>query len=118
MIVMKRFQVFTVMLLMVFVQSGLVRETLGHPCGRTILSALIQLVPCRPSLAPFSTLRPNELCCAAIKTLGQPCLRVLAKGPPIVGVNRTLALHLPGKCSANFPLFSVSPCQFFLELFY
>ncbi|KAL1211968.1 hypothetical protein V5N11_023941 [Cardamine amara subsp. amara] len=106
MIALKKIQVFTVILLIVLVQSSLIKETLGHPCGRTFLSALIQLVPCRPSVAPFSTLPPNELCCAAIKTLGQPCLCVLAKGPPIVSVDRTLALHLPGKCSANFP-----PCS-------
>ncbi|KAG2272450.1 hypothetical protein Bca52824_067005 [Brassica carinata] len=80
-----------VILLMVLVESGLVEEATAHPCGRTFLSALIQLVPCRPSVAPFSTLSPNELCCAAIKRLGQPCLCALSKGPPISGVDRTLS---------------------------
>ncbi|CAA7050935.1 unnamed protein product [Microthlaspi erraticum] len=103
---MKKSQVLTVILLMVLVESGLVKVTMAHPCGRTFLSALIQLVPCRPSVAPFSTLSPNKLCCAAIRMLGQPCLCVLAKGPPISGVDRALALQIPGKCSANFP-----PCN-------
>ncbi|XP_033148266.1 putative lipid-transfer protein DIR1 [Brassica rapa] len=96
----------TVILIMVLVDSGLVEEATAHPCGRTFLSALIQLVPCRPSVAPFSTLSPNGLCCAAIKRLGQPCLCALSKGPPISGVDRALSLQLPGKCSANFP-----PCN-------
>ncbi|KAH0881359.1 hypothetical protein HID58_068753 [Brassica napus] len=87
-------------------RAVLIEEATAHPCGRTFLSALIQLVPCRPSVAPFSTLSPNGLCCAAIKRLGQPCLCALSKGPPISGVDRTLSLQLPGKCSANFP-----PCN-------
>ncbi|CAN6921935.1 unnamed protein product, partial [Brassica oleracea var. botrytis] len=47
-------------------------------------------LPLRPSVVPFSTLSPNELCCTAIKTLGQPCVCVLAKRPFILGVDRII----------------------------
>ncbi|KAJ0249603.1 Bifunctional inhibitor/lipid-transfer protein/seed storage 2S albumin superfamily protein [Hirschfeldia incana] len=102
----RKSQVLTVIVLMVLVEPSLVKEATAHPCGQTFLSALIQLVPCTLSVVPFSTLSPNEPCCSAIKTLGQPCLCVIANGPSIPGVDHTLALQLPGKCSANFP-----PCN-------
>ncbi|KAF2609873.1 hypothetical protein F2Q70_00009714 [Brassica cretica] len=69
---MRKTEVLTVMILMVLVESGLVKEATAHPCGRTFLSALIELVPCTLSVVPFSTLSPNEPCCTAIKTLGAP----------------------------------------------
>ncbi|KAJ7013035.1 protein LIM2 [Populus alba x Populus x berolinensis] len=78
----------------------------AHPCGSTFFSALIQLIPCRAAVAPFSPIQPSELCCSAVKALGQPCLCTLVNGPPISGVDRNMALQLPDKCSANF-----EPCN-------
>ena len=69
---------------------------LGYSCDhspRTILLLYVQVIyglPLRPSVVPFSTLSPNELCCTAIKTLGQPCVCVLAKRPFILGVDRII----------------------------
>ncbi|XP_076937406.1 protein LIM1-like [Bidens hawaiensis] len=74
----------------------------AHPCGNTFFSALVQLLPCRASVAPFSPIPPNEACCNAIRVLGQPCLCVLVNGPPISGVDRSMAMQLPEKCSVNF----------------
>ncbi|KVH97069.1 Bifunctional inhibitor/plant lipid transfer protein/seed storage helical domain-containing protein [Cynara cardunculus var. scolymus] len=70
---------------LVVVLSLLVHGTVAHPCGSTFFSALVQLIPCRASVAPFSPIPPNEACCTAIKVLGQPCLCVLVNGPPISG---------------------------------
>lgn len=94
--------------LMVFMlfMSGLVDRGEGHICGSTFFSALVQLIPCRAAVAPFSPIPPNEACCSAVKTLGQPCLCVLASGPPISGVDKNMALQLPDKCAANF-----EPCN-------
>jgi len=78
----------------------------AHPCGSTFFSALIQMIPCRAAVAPFSPIQPSELCCSAVKALGQPCLCTLVNGPPISGVDRNMALQLPDKCSANF-----EPCN-------
>ncbi|XP_042015600.1 non-specific lipid-transfer protein 3-like [Salvia splendens] len=78
------------------------QESTAHPCGSTFFSALIQLIPCRSAVAPFSPIPPTEACCASIKALGQPCLCVLVNGPPISGVDRTMATQLPEKCTANF----------------
>ncbi|EPS68428.1 hypothetical protein M569_06345 [Genlisea aurea] len=78
----------------------------GNPCGTTFFSALVQLIPCRPSVAPFSSLPPSEACCASIQALGQPCLCVLVNGPPISGVDRITAMQLPNKCAINF-----QPCD-------
>ncbi|KAL3537352.1 hypothetical protein ACH5RR_000718 [Cinchona calisaya] len=94
------------LVLMVIMVGGFVQDTKGHPCGSTFFSALVQLIPCRPAVAPFSPYQPNEACCATIKALGQPCLCVLVNGPPISGVDRTLAMQLPEKCAANF-----EPCM-------
>ncbi|KAJ0641674.1 putative lipid-transfer protein DIR1 [Helianthus annuus] len=88
------------------VMGLLVQVTVAHPCGSTFFSALVQLIPCRASVAPFSPIPPNEACCNAIKVLGQPCLCVLVNGPPISGVDRSMAMQLPEKCSVNF-----EPCN-------
>lgn len=91
-----------IMLVLVITSGVVVKESNGHPCSSTFFSALIQLIPCRASVVPFSSIPPSEACCASIKALGQPCLCVLVNGPPISGVDRTMALQLPDKCSANF----------------
>ncbi|GAB2272183.1 hypothetical protein Dimus_007003 [Dionaea muscipula] len=79
----------------------------GHSsCRNTFFSALVQLIPCRASVTPYSPIPPTDSCCSAIKALGQPCLCVLINGPPISGVDRTMALMLPDKCLANF-----GPCE-------
>ncbi|CAF2268653.1 unnamed protein product, partial [Brassica rapa] len=75
-------------------------------CSRTFFSSLVQLIPCRAAVAPFSPVPPTESCCAAIVTLGRPCLCLLANGPPLSGIDRSMALQLPLTCSANFP-----PCD-------
>ncbi|KAI3818674.1 hypothetical protein L1987_12489 [Smallanthus sonchifolius] len=90
----------------VVVTGLLVQGTVAHPCGNTFFSALVQLIPCHASVAPFSPIPPNEACCTAIRVLGQPCLCVLVNGPPISGVDRSMAMQLPEKCSVNF-----EPCE-------
>lgn len=80
-------------------------------CSNSVISSLVQLIPCRPSLSPFRPIPPSFLCCNAIKTLGQPCLCALLDGPPVSGVDYNLAMLLPQKCSADF-----DPCTFFLPL--
>lgn len=75
-------------------------------CSRTFFSAIVQLIPCRAAVAPFSPIPPTESCCSAVVTLGRPCLCLLANGPPLSGIDRTMALQLPQRCSANFP-----PCD-------
>ncbi|XP_047334066.1 putative lipid-transfer protein DIR1 [Impatiens glandulifera] len=75
-------------------------------CSSSFFSTLVQLIPCRPSVAPFSPIPPNEVCCQAIRLLGQPCLCILINGPPISGVDRNMAIQLPDKCAANF-----EPCK-------
>ncbi|KAG8391286.1 hypothetical protein BUALT_Bualt01G0172200 [Buddleja alternifolia] len=90
------------LMIMLVMASVLVQESGAHPCGSTFFSALVQLIPCRASVMPFSPIPPSESCCASIKALGQPCLCVLVNGPPISGVDRSMALQLPEKCTANF----------------
>lgn len=99
------------MLLMVVVVFGLmVQGSMGFPCGSTFFSALVQLIPCRAAVAPFSPIPPNDACCTAIRVLGQPCLCVLDNGPPISGVDRSMAMQLPEKCNLNFgPCMSLYP---------
>ncbi|CAE6075942.1 unnamed protein product [Arabidopsis arenosa] len=75
-------------------------------CSRTFFSALVQLIPCRAAVTPFSPIPPTEMCCSAVVTLGRPCLCLLANGPPLSGIDRSMALQLPQRCSANFP-----PCD-------
>ncbi|KAK6240259.1 hypothetical protein QUC31_005728 [Theobroma cacao] len=89
-------------LVFVSVLTGLLEHSEGSACSSTFFSALVQLIPCRAAVAPFSPIPPNEACCNAIKALGQPCLCVLVNGPPISGVDRNMALQLPEKCTANF----------------
>ena len=93
------------MIVMVII-GGLAGQGKGHTCGSTFFSALVQLIPCRAAVAPFSPIPPTDTCCTALKTLGQPCLCVLVNGPPISGVDRNSALQLPQKCTANF-----EPCM-------
>ncbi|KAK6933754.1 Bifunctional inhibitor/plant lipid transfer protein/seed storage helical domain [Dillenia turbinata] len=93
--------------LLMLVMGSMVEQGKGHSCGSTFFAALVQLIPCRAAVAPFSPIPPSEACCAAVKTLGQPCLCVLVNGPPISGVDRNMARQLPGKCTANF-----DPCEF------
>ncbi|XP_009612388.1 non-specific lipid transfer protein GPI-anchored 10 [Nicotiana tomentosiformis] len=95
------------LVLFLAISSLVIKESNAHPCSATFFSALIQLIPCRAAVAPFSPIPPSEACCASIKALGQPCLCVLINGPPISGVDRTMALQLPDKCTANF-----EPCEF------
>lgn len=78
----------------------------AQACGSTFFSALVQLMPCRPAVTPFSPAPPSEACCNALKTLGRPCLCLLVNGPPISGVDRNMAKELPAKCTVNF-----DPCS-------
>lgn len=96
------------LVVMTMIMMGMVQveQAQGHSCSSTFFSALVQLIPCRTAVSPFSPIPPTETCCNAIKTLGQPCLCVLVNGPPISGVDRTMALQLPGKCATNF-----DPCE-------
>uniref|UniRef100_A0A2C9VII7 Bifunctional inhibitor/plant lipid transfer protein/seed storage helical domain-containing protein n=1 Tax=Manihot esculenta TaxID=3983 RepID=A0A2C9VII7_MANES len=89
-------------LIFVVVMTGLVEQGKGHVCANTFFSALVQMIPCRAAVAPYSPIPPSEACCNAVKSLGQPCLCVLVNGPPISGVDRNMALQLPDKCTANF----------------
>ncbi|KAG4950589.1 hypothetical protein JHK85_044496 [Glycine max] len=82
--------------------AGLVAQVQSSPCTSTFFSALVQLIPCRAAVAPFSPIPPSDSCCNALKALGQPCLCVLVNGPPISGVDRNMASQLPDKCTANF----------------
>ncbi|KAL3719186.1 hypothetical protein ACJRO7_004183 [Eucalyptus globulus] len=92
--------------MLMLVTASVVQKGEGLTCGSTFFSAMVQLIPCRAAVAPFSSIPPSEACCNAIKALGQPCLCVLVNGPPISGVDRTMALQLPEKCTANF-----EPCD-------
>ncbi|KAL9677414.1 hypothetical protein QQ045_005643 [Rhodiola kirilowii] len=71
-------------------------------CQNTFFSTLVQLIPCRPAVAPFSPYLPSDACCSAVKGLGQPCLCAVVNGPPISGVDRNMAVLLPEKCTTNF----------------
>ncbi|KAI5681978.1 hypothetical protein M9H77_03206 [Catharanthus roseus] len=93
-------------LVVMVMTGGKVQQAEAHPCATSFFSALVELIPCRQAVAPFSSWQPTEACCAAVKALGQPCLCVLINGPPISGVDRSLALQLPLKCSVNF-----EPCK-------
>ncbi|KAI3826924.1 hypothetical protein L1987_00984 [Smallanthus sonchifolius] len=98
------------MVVMVVVLGVMVQGSMGFPCGSTFFSALVQLIPCRASVVPFSPIPPNDSCCTAIRVLGQPCLCVLVNGPPISGVDRSMAMQLPEKCNVNF-----GPCELMKE---
>lgn len=89
------------------VMTGMVAQgQSNNSCTRTFFSSLVQLIPCRAAVVPFSPIPPSETCCNTLKALGQPCLCVLINGPPISGVDRNMAIQLPEKCSANF-----EPCN-------
>ncbi|TKY49557.1 lipid-transfer protein DIR [Spatholobus suberectus] len=88
------------------IMAGLVAQVQSSPCTSTFFSALVQLIPCRAAVAPFSPIPPSDACCNALKALGQPCLCVLVNGPPVSGVDRNMASQLPEKCTANF-----EPCE-------
>ncbi|KAJ9558414.1 hypothetical protein OSB04_013028 [Centaurea solstitialis] len=75
-------------------------------CTGEFVEQELSLIPCRASVAPFSPIPPNEACCNALRVLGQPCLCVLVNGPPISGVDRSMAMQLPEKCNVNF-----GPCE-------
>ena len=94
------------LLWILLIMAGLVAQVQSNPCTSTFFSALVQLIPCRAAVAPFSPIPPNDACCNALKGLGQPCLCVLVNGPPISGVDRNMASQLPEKCTANF-----DPCE-------
>lgn len=96
-------------LLLVLVMTSFMEQGNSHPCANTFISTLVQLIPCRPAVSPFSPIPPSEACCTAIKALGQPCLCVLINGPPIAGIDRNVALQLPDKCIANFEPCIISP---------
>ncbi|WCJ18971.1 Bifunctional inhibitor/lipid-transfer protein/seed storage 2S albumin superfamily protein [Euphorbia peplus] len=109
---MKRVKIMVVV--MVVMLGMVVEKGKGHAmsspsptsCGSTFFSALVQMIPCRAAVAPFSPIPPSDACCTAVKSLGQPCLCVLVNGPPISGVDRNMALQLPDKCVTNF-----EPCE-------
>ncbi|XP_074270599.1 putative lipid-transfer protein DIR1 [Silene latifolia] len=105
----KVFASLAVMILMVagMVELGQVQgQTPGTSCTNTFFSSLVQLIPCRAAVSPFSPVPPTETCCSAVKALGQPCLCVLINGPPISGVDTSMALQLPVKCATSF-----DPCE-------
>ncbi|CAL5201772.1 unnamed protein product [Lathyrus oleraceus] len=94
------------LLYLLLIMVTLVKQVESTPCSSTFFSALVQLIPCRASVAPYSPIPPNDACCNALKALGQPCLCVLVNGPPISGVDRNMASQLPDKCISNF-----DPCE-------
>ncbi|CAA0842528.1 Bifunctional inhibitor/lipid-transfer protein/seed storage 2S albumin superfamily protein [Striga hermonthica] len=98
------------MFILVLVMAGFVPVTKAHLCKSTFFSALLHLIPCRAAVAPYSPIPPTEACCASVKALGQPCFCVLVNGPPVSGVDRTMAMQLPQKCTANF-----EPCKNYLK---
>ncbi|XP_015890899.3 protein LIM1 [Ziziphus jujuba] len=93
-------------LVLMLAMTSMAQQGQSHGCMSTFFSALVQLIPCRAAVAPFSPIPPTESCCNALKALGQPCLCVLVNGPPISGVDRNMAMQLPDKCTANF-----EPCE-------
>lgn len=90
------------------IASGLFSRpvTAEGPCPGSFFSALVQLYPCMPAVAPFGPMPPSKPCCNVVKNLGQPCLCEIIKGPQITGVDRSVAMQLPSKCEANF-----QPCN-------
>ncbi|CAO2820454.1 unnamed protein product [Amaranthus hypochondriacus] len=101
-----RSKAFVSSVVMILIMTVNVELSQGSTCSSTFFSALVQLIPCRTAVSPFGPVPPSETCCNAVKTLGQPCLCVLVNGPPISGVDRSMALQLPDKCASNF-----DPCK-------
>lgn len=100
-------KVLPLMLVFTVVMTSLVEQGRVKSCPSTFFSALVQLIPYRAVVAPFSTLPPSKACCNALKAIGQPCLCVLVNGPPISGVDQNMFLQLPEMCTANF-----EPCNY------
>ena len=93
----------SLMVFLLMIAGGIEGQGRGSgTCGTSFFSALIQMIHCRPAVAPFSPIPPSKACCNAVRTLGQPCLRVRVNGPPISGVDRNMAMLLPEKCTTNF----------------
>ena len=65
----------------------------GQTCGSTFFGALVQLIPCRGAVAPFSMVQPTLACCNAIKTLGLACVSSSTALP-------SLALTATWRCSS------------------
>ncbi|KAK7323254.1 hypothetical protein VNO77_26719 [Canavalia gladiata] len=109
---MNKFYSYRVVLLLWFLlmMVSLVAQVQSNSCTSTFFSALVQLIPCRAAVSPFSPIPPSDACCNALKALGQPCLCVLVNGPPISGVDRSMASMLPEKCIANFEPYAVVLC--------
>jgi Probable lipid transfer len=93
-------------LMTVLLLSNFTGQTMGQVCTSTFVGSVLQLMPCRSAVAAFGAELPSESCCTALKVLGQPCLCMLINGPPIAGLDRSLAMQLPAKCAANF-----DPCK-------
>ncbi|XP_042512223.1 protein LIM3-like [Macadamia integrifolia] len=89
-------------LMLMVAMGSTVEHGMAQGCGSTFFSTLVQLVPCRPSVTPFSPIPPSEACCNSVKMLGQPCLCALVNGPPVTGVDRNMDMQLPAKCAADF----------------
>ena len=85
-----------------------VEQSKAKFCSNSLISTLVQLIPCKPSLSPFSPMPPSLLCCHALKTLGQPCLCAVLDAPPVSGIDYNVAMLLPQKCALNF-----HPCNSF-----
>ncbi|RZC59822.1 hypothetical protein C5167_007123 [Papaver somniferum] len=94
------------LLLFAAIAAVMVGQAAGQGCSYTFFSSLVQLIPCRPAVSPFSPIPPSEACCNSVRMLGRACLCVLVNGPPISGVDRNMAMELPAKCTANF-----EPCN-------
>ncbi|WVZ00270.1 hypothetical protein V8G54_026339 [Vigna mungo] len=97
---------------LVMMMVGLVGQVESSSCTSTFFSSLVQLIPCRAAVAPFSSIPPSDACCNALRALGQPCLCVLVNGPPISGVDRNMASQLPNKCTTNFQPCNLSSLSF------
>ncbi|XP_043693594.1 protein LIM3-like [Telopea speciosissima] len=93
-------------LLFMVAMGSMVEHGMAQRCGSTFFSVLVKLIPCRPAVAPYSSIPPSEACCNSVKMLGQSCLCGLVNGPSITGVDRNMAMQLPEKCIANF-----EPCD-------
>jgi len=103
---------------LVMMMVGLVAEVESSSCTTTFFSSLVQLIPCRAAVAPFSSIPPTDACCNALRALGQPCLCVLVNGPPISGVDRNMASQLPNKCTTNFQPCNLSSLSFNADTLY
>ncbi|KAL0374287.1 UNVERIFIED_CONTAM: hypothetical protein Sradi_3344400 [Sesamum radiatum] len=60
------------LLMLVLAMAALVQESKGHPCGSTFFATLVQLIPCRAAVAPFSPVLPTRLAVHPSKLSGSP----------------------------------------------